>query len=127
MGHLPAHDRRHWMPGIDAEVGIGLQVINGCGALAPDPDHRSVSVDGQLVPRLVDLGLTDFFTVPGDCNFVLLDEMMRNDQLTMIGCCSEFHAGYAADGYVRSRGIGAPSIEMIIQADRCGCELVPCC
>jgi len=38
----------------------------------------------------------------------LLDELLKNDRLEMIGCCNELNVGYAADGYCReSGGLGA--------------------
>ncbi|CAA6656892.1 unnamed protein product [Spirodela intermedia] len=48
----------------------------------------------HIARRLVEIGVTDVFTVPGDFNLTLLDHLILN-------------AGYAADGYARSRGVGA--------------------
>lgn len=62
------------------------------------------TVGGYLAARLRDIGLEHFFTVPGDYNLVLLDELIKNPDLTMIGCCNELNAGYAADGYARATG-----------------------
>ena len=53
------------------------------------------------------IGLEHYFTVPGDYNLVLLDQMLKNPNLKMIGCCNELNAGYAADGYARARGMAA--------------------
>ncbi|KAL5098576.1 hypothetical protein RYX36_002903 [Vicia faba] len=36
-----------------------------------------------------------------------LDHLINEPELNLIGCCNELNAGYAADGYARSRGIGA--------------------
>ncbi|MCL4245476.1 MAG: pyruvate decarboxylase, partial [Candidatus Dadabacteria bacterium] len=33
--------------------------------------------------------------------------LLENPSLTMIGCCNELNAGYAADGYARARGAAA--------------------
>lgn len=33
--------------------------------------------------------------------------MLKNPRLQMIGCCNELNAGYAAEGYARSNGVGA--------------------
>ncbi|GAB1218250.1 hypothetical protein ATERTT37_007503 [Aspergillus terreus] len=52
--------------------------------------------------RLEELGVTDYFAVPGDFNLSLLDELLKNKSLRMVGCCNELNAGYAADGYARS-------------------------
>lgn len=37
----------------------------------------------------------------------LLDYIVAEPGLRNIGCCNELNAGYAADGYARSRGVGA--------------------
>ncbi|KAK9830951.1 hypothetical protein WJX81_001721 [Elliptochloris bilobata] len=59
----------------------------------------------HLASRLVELGVTEFFAVPGDFNLVLLDQMIKEPKLRMINTCNELNAGYAADGYARERGI----------------------
>ena len=38
----------------------------------------------------------------GDFNLGLLDELLKNGSIRMIGCCTELNAGYAADGYART-------------------------
>ena len=68
--------------------------------------QRMVSVGGYLAERLHQLGVTDVFAVPGDYNLALLDELLKDERLAMIGCCNELNAGYAADGYARARGVG---------------------
>jgi TPP-dependent 2-oxoacid decarboxylase len=62
------------------------------------------TVGSYLATRLAQSGLRDFFTVPGDFNLVLLDELLKQPALRMIGCCNELNAGYAADGYARATG-----------------------
>jgi pyruvate decarboxylase len=45
--------------------------------------------------------------VPGDFTLALLDEFLKETGLTMVGCCNELNAGYAADGYCRAtKGLG---------------------
>ncbi|KAL4321968.1 hypothetical protein S245_048688 [Arachis hypogaea] len=61
----------------------------------------------HLARRLVQIGVTDVFSVPGDFNLTLLDHLIAEPGLNLIGCCNELNAGYAADGYARSRGVGA--------------------
>ncbi|KAK3212354.1 hypothetical protein Dsin_017060 [Dipteronia sinensis] len=61
----------------------------------------------HLARRLVQVGVTDVFSVPGDFNLTLLDHLIAEPGLNLIGCCNELNAGYAADGYARSRGVGA--------------------
>ncbi len=61
-------------------------------------------IGSYLASRIVQAGAKDFFTVPGDFNLVLLDGMLKQQDLRMIGCCNELNAGYAADGYARATG-----------------------
>ncbi|XP_010257091.1 PREDICTED: pyruvate decarboxylase 1-like [Nelumbo nucifera] len=61
----------------------------------------------HIAHRLVEIGITDVFSVPGDFNLILLDHLIAQPGLNLIGCCNELNAGYAADGYARSRGVGA--------------------
>lgn len=60
-----------------------------------------------LVKRLEELGVNDFFGLPGDYNFNLLYAVENNPNTNWIGCTNELNAGYAADGYARERGYGA--------------------
>lgn len=61
----------------------------------------------HIARRLVEIGATDVFSVPGDFNLTLLDHLIAEPALNLIGCCNELNAGYAAEGYARSRGVGA--------------------
>ncbi|GAA0173312.1 decarboxylase [Lithospermum erythrorhizon] len=61
----------------------------------------------HIARRLVQIGVNDVFSVPGDFNLTLLDHLIAEPGLTNVGCCNELNAGYAADGYARSRGVGA--------------------
>ncbi|KAL6765735.1 thiamine diphosphate-binding protein [Haematococcus lacustris] len=61
----------------------------------------------HLANRLVELGCTTAFAVPGDYNLLLLDQLLKHPALEMVWCCNELNAGYAADGYARAKGIGA--------------------
>lgn len=60
-----------------------------------------------IVKRLEELGVNDFFGLPGDYNFNLLYAIENNPNTKWIGCTNELNAGYAADGYARVRGYGA--------------------
>jgi indolepyruvate decarboxylase len=60
-----------------------------------------------LVKKLEELGINDFFGVPGDYNFNILYAIENNDNTNWIGCTNELNAGYAADGYARQKGFGA--------------------
>lgn len=65
------------------------------------------TVGTYLAQRLQELGITDYFAIPGDYNLGLLDELLKNKPLKMINCCNELNAGYAADGYARVKGVSA--------------------
>ena len=60
-----------------------------------------------LVKKLEELGVNDFFGLPGDYNFNILYAIENNPNTKWIGCTNELNAGYAADGYARIRGYGA--------------------
>ncbi|XP_068664134.1 pyruvate decarboxylase 1-like [Aristolochia californica] len=61
----------------------------------------------HLARRLVQVGVRDVFSVPGDFNLTLLDHFVAQPELNLVGCCNELNAGYAADGYARAKGVGA--------------------
>ena len=60
-----------------------------------------------LVKKLEELGINDFFGLPGDYNFNILYAIENNPNTNWIGCTNELNAGYAADGYARMQGYGA--------------------
>ncbi len=68
---------------------------------ATGPRH---TVGGRLAGRIAQAGTRVFFTVPGDFNLVLLDQLLAQPVLKMVNCCNELNAGYAADGYARATG-----------------------
>ena len=74
-----------------------------------EPNNPSIhhNIGTYLAEILETIGLEHYFTVPGDYNLVLLDQMLKNHNLKMIGCCNELNAGYAADGYARVKGVAA--------------------
>ncbi|XVF68490.1 hypothetical protein PTKIN_Ptkin11bG0006700 [Pterospermum kingtungense] len=90
---------------------LGCPSQNGSDAIQQSHAPSSVSSDAtlgrHLAHRLVEIGVSDVFSVPGDFNLTLLDHLIAEPGLTNIGCCNELNAGYAADGYARSRGVGA--------------------
>ncbi|CAI9261477.1 unnamed protein product [Lactuca saligna] len=69
--------------------------------------HSESTLGRHIARRLVQIGVSDVFSVPGDFNLALLDYLVAEPGLNLIGCCNELNAGYAADGYARSRGVGA--------------------
>jgi indolepyruvate decarboxylase len=68
---------------------------------------NQVTVGNYLAQRLEEVGVRDYFAIPGDFNLSLLDELLKNPRLKMINCCNELNAGYAADGYAREKGVSA--------------------
>ncbi|XP_038987144.1 pyruvate decarboxylase 1-like [Phoenix dactylifera] len=71
-------------------------------------NRRAAGTLGRhLARRLVQIGVRDVFSVPGDFNLTLLDHLIAEPGLNLVGCCNELNAGYAADGYARARGVGA--------------------
>ena len=70
-------------------------------------DNEMVTVGSYLASRLEEIGVRHYFSVPGDYNLILLDELLKNPKLTMISCCNELNGGYAADGYARANGVAA--------------------
>lgn len=69
--------------------------------------EESITLGQYLAQRLQEIGLKDYFAIPGDFNLSLLDELLKNKHLQMINCCNELNAGYAADGYARAKGKAA--------------------
>lgn len=67
----------------------------------------TTTIGTYLAQRLQELGMNDYFAIPGDYNLGLLDELLKNKSLKMINCCNELNAGYAADGYARIKGVSA--------------------
>lgn len=67
-----------------------------------------------IASRLVEVGVHDVFTVPGDFNLILLDHLLAEPGLELIGCCNELNAGYAADGYARANGVGACAVTFTV-------------
>ena len=74
---------------------------------APPFNSAEATLGRHIARRLVQIGATDVFSVPGDFNLTLLDHLIAEPGLNLIGCCNELNAGYAADGYARARGVGA--------------------
>ena len=67
-------------------------------------NNDRITTGKYLAKRLVEAGVTHFFTVPGDYTLALLDELCSEPNLKMVGCCNEQNAGYAADGFCRESG-----------------------
>ncbi|GAA6014248.1 hypothetical protein JCM10207_006146 [Rhodosporidiobolus poonsookiae] len=60
-----------------------------------------IYLTNYLLERLVQLGVKQFFGVPGDFNLTMLDLVEEHKGIQWVGCCNELNAAYAADGYAR--------------------------
>ncbi|WP_113626710.1 indolepyruvate decarboxylase [Pectobacterium peruviense] len=65
------------------------------------------TVGDYLLDRLTQIGIQHLFGVPGDYNLHFLDHVIRNPDITWVGCANELNASYAADGYARCRPAAA--------------------
>ena len=68
---------------------------------------KKITIADYLIQELNKLGISNFYGLPGDYNFEILDAVIKNPQTNWIGCINELNAGYAADGYARINGYGA--------------------
>ncbi|MBW0105415.1 alpha-keto acid decarboxylase family protein [Pseudonocardia sp. KRD291] len=68
---------------------------------------QTVTVAQYLARRLGELGVEHLFGVPGDFSLTLLDHMLAEGRQQWVGSPNELNAGYAADGYARTRGMAA--------------------
>lgn len=66
-----------------------------------------ITVADYLIKQLENLGITDVFGLPGDFNFDIVESVLKNKNMSWIGCTNELNAGYASDGYARQKGYGA--------------------
>ncbi|XP_073007012.1 pyruvate decarboxylase 1-like [Typha latifolia] len=76
--------------------------------------HASATLGRYLARRLVQVGARHVFAVAGDFNLILLDYLVADPDLTLVGCCNELNAGYAADGYARAAGVGACAVTFTV-------------
>ena len=81
--------RREFM-GTTAAGLVGAGAVAADGPLEaqapPAGSDGSVTVGGYLATRLEQAGVRHYFVVPGDFNLVLLDQLLTNPRLKMIGC-----------------------------------------
>ncbi len=69
--------------------------------------ESAYTVGDYLLHRLVELGVSEVFGVPGDYNLEFLDHIVAHPDIRWVGNANELNAGYAADGYGRLRGMSA--------------------
>jgi indolepyruvate decarboxylase len=67
----------------------------------------SQTVIQYVLSRLKEEGVSDVFGVPGDYVYPVLDAILDDPDIEWRGNCNELNAGYAADGYARTKGLGA--------------------
>ncbi|XP_044493251.1 pyruvate decarboxylase 2-like [Mangifera indica] len=84
-----------------------VSTLQSSDSFTPIVNLSALTLGSHLARRLIEVGVTDLFSVPGDFNLTLLDYLIAEPGLNVIGCCNELNAGYAADGYARSRGVSA--------------------
>ncbi|KAL3146995.1 Pyruvate decarboxylase 2 [Trebouxia sp. C0009 RCD-2024] len=72
------------------------------------------TLGSHIAARLVEIGVTEYFCVPGDFNMTLLDQLSASKELKMVNCCNELEAGYAADGYARAKGVGCLAVTFTV-------------
>lgn len=69
-----------------------------------DTTKNSKNVAEYVVARLVDLGISHSFSIPGDFAFTIDHALINNPKLQNIVSANELNASYAADGYARVCG-----------------------
>ncbi|KAA0037741.1 pyruvate decarboxylase 1-like [Cucumis melo var. makuwa] len=87
---------------------------NNGAVTIPTPTTTPSTLGHYLARRLVQIGISDIFSVPGDSNLVMFDYFVAEKGLNLVGCCNELNAGYAADGYARRRGVGACAVTFTV-------------
>ncbi|KAJ3682847.1 hypothetical protein LUZ60_013074 [Juncus effusus] len=100
----------------NANTGVGCPPATHCNSISPalPSSAHEATLGRHLARRLVQVGVSDVFSVPGDFNLTLLDHLLAEPGLSLIGCCNELNAGYAADGYARARGVGACAVTFTV-------------
>ena len=66
-----------------------------------------MNIAEYIIKKLEELGINDFFGLPGDYNFNILYAIKNNPNTKWFGCTNGLNAGYAANGYARIKGFGA--------------------
>lgn len=64
------------------------------------------TIGGYLIERLQSLGVDHVFGVPGDY-IIAFFKQLSDSKIQLVNTCDELTAGYAADAYARTRGLGA--------------------
>lgn len=72
---------------------------------------KEFTVADYLLTRLRQLDVTEVFQIPGDYVKHFTQALEDFDGVRTIACINELDAGYAADAYARTRGLGAVSLQ----------------
>uniref|UniRef100_UPI0025FF8B7A alpha-keto acid decarboxylase family protein n=1 Tax=uncultured Mucilaginibacter sp. TaxID=797541 RepID=UPI0025FF8B7A len=73
--------------------------------------NQQFTVAEYLLTRLKQLNVTDVFQIPGDYVKHFTQALEYFEGVNAIGAINELDAGYAADAYGRTRGLGAVSLQ----------------
>lgn len=73
--------------------------------------ESTFTVADYLLTRLLQLNVTEVFQIPGDYVKHFTQALEHFDGVNAIGAINELDAGYAADAYARTRGLGAVSLQ----------------
>uniref|UniRef100_A0A0D3GLH0 pyruvate decarboxylase n=1 Tax=Oryza barthii TaxID=65489 RepID=A0A0D3GLH0_9ORYZ len=80
----------------------------------PSAASDDATLGRHLACRLVQVGISDVFAVPGDLNLTLLDHLIAEPGLRVVDCCNELNTGYAANGYAWARGMGTCTVTFTV-------------
>lgn len=72
---------------------------------------KTFTVADYLLTRLKQLNVTEIFQIPGDYVKHFTQALENFEGIKAIGAINELDAGYAADAYGRTRGLGAVSLQ----------------
>ncbi|WCT10350.1 alpha-keto acid decarboxylase family protein [Mucilaginibacter jinjuensis] len=73
--------------------------------------ESTFTVADYLLTRLRQLNVTEVFQIPGDYVKHFTQALEHFEGVNAIGAINELDAGYAADAYARTRGLGAVSLQ----------------
>jgi indolepyruvate decarboxylase len=65
-----------------------------------------MTVADFLIERLENAGIKHLFGVPGDYIIDFFPKIVASKKITLVSCADEAGAGFAADGYARTHGLG---------------------
>jgi indolepyruvate decarboxylase len=85
---------------------IGADVVLAQAAPRPQP----MKVENYILARLAESGVKKLFGVPGATCSALFEAAEASKDVSLVITSSDLGAGYAADGYARTRGLGAVSV-----------------